>query len=42
MTYVLWKLLDDPKVAPSLRWGFRAANIALNRSSIARSPSDCC
>jgi len=30
MTYVLWHLLDNPRMSPSLRWGFRAANIALN------------
>ncbi|SCV67659.1 BQ2448_5270 [Microbotryum intermedium] len=30
MTYRLWKLLDAPNIDPKLRWGFRAANLALN------------
>lgn len=30
MTIVLWKVLDDPAVPPTLRWGFRAANVALD------------
>lgn len=36
MTFVLWRLLDDPRINPALRWGFRAANIALNGQLIAR------
>ncbi|SCZ93538.1 BZ3500_MvSof-1268-A1-R1_Chr6-3g08725 [Microbotryum saponariae] len=30
MTYRLWNLLDAPNIDPKLRWGFRAANLALN------------
>ena len=33
-TIVLWKLLDDPRIGDTFRWGFRLANIALNRSSL--------
>lgn len=33
MTYVLWFLLENPRVSPALRWGFRAANLALNGES---------
>ncbi|KAL8286476.1 hypothetical protein RQP46_004493 [Phenoliferia psychrophenolica] len=29
MTTRLWSLLDDPRITPSLRWGFRTANLAL-------------
>lgn len=39
MTYVLWHLLDNPRMSPSLRWGFRAANIALNGELTASSLS---
>ncbi|KDE04908.1 hypothetical protein MVLG_04665 [Microbotryum lychnidis-dioicae p1A1 Lamole] len=30
MTYRLWNLLDARNIDPKLRWGFRAANLALN------------
>ncbi|KAK4053471.1 hypothetical protein OIV83_001638 [Microbotryomycetes sp. JL201] len=30
MTYKLWNLLDDDRISPSMRWGFRLANLALN------------
>ena len=30
MTYKLWRLLDDPRISPAMRWGFRTANLALN------------
>ena len=36
-TVVLWKVLDDPRIGDTFRWGFRLANIALNRSSLFRS-----
>ncbi|KAM0754990.1 hypothetical protein T439DRAFT_377387 [Meredithblackwellia eburnea MCA 4105] len=29
MTYRLWNLLDDPRISPAMRWGFRTANLAL-------------
>ena len=29
MTLVLWRALDEPHVPNNLRWGFRAANLAL-------------
>lgn len=29
---LLWRTLDDPRVWPMMRWGFRAACIALNRA----------
>ncbi|KAI5474343.1 TRAM/LAG1/CLN8-like domain-containing protein [Pseudohyphozyma bogoriensis] len=28
-TYRLWKVVEDPRLDPSMKWGFRAANIAL-------------
>lgn len=28
-TVVLWRLLDDPRITPFMRWGFRFANLAL-------------
>ena len=31
-TIVLWNVLDDPRISDTFRWGFRLANIALNRT----------
>jgi hypothetical protein len=37
MTLVLWRALDEPRVPNNLRWGFRAANLALTCEPISSS-----
>lgn len=41
MTYVLWNLLDDPRIPPTLKWGFRVANLALMGASFVSSVLPC-
>ena len=38
MTYTLWHLLNEPRIPPVLRWGFRVANMALNGEAGSQEP----